>query len=147
VESVLRFLLTRRQLDFVPEDDVLVITRSGKADQKLITRTYPVADLIAAPDKAEGEAAPPAKEGGDAAPPQARRATPFRSLMQAIESTVEPDSWESLSGPGTMSPVAQSGSLVIRQTWSNHRQVLQLLRSLRESKRLGPRPVNATGGK
>lgn len=31
----------------------------------------------------------------------------------------------------------QAGSLVIRQTWSVHRKILQLLRDLREAKRLG----------
>jgi general secretion pathway protein D len=71
-------------------------------------------------------------------------------LMHVIESTVEPDTWEALSGPGAMSPVPQSGSLVIRQTLTVHRRVLQLLRDLRDSKRLGPpTPVaaNAPAGK
>jgi general secretion pathway protein D len=54
--------------------------------------------------------------------------------MNAIESTVEPDSWEALSGPGTMHPVHQSRSLVIRQTLPVHRKILQLLRDLREAK-------------
>lgn len=60
----------------------------------------------------------------------------FAALMNAIETTVQPDSWECLSGPGSMVPVSETNSLVIRQTWSVHRQVLQLLRDLRAAKRL-----------
>jgi hypothetical protein len=62
-------------------------------------------------------------------------------LMDAISSTVEPDSWELLSGPGSMMPVEATRSLVIRQTWSVHKKVLQLLRDLRAAKRL---PQGAT---
>ncbi len=148
VESVLHRLLGPMQLEIVPEDDVVLVTTSAKASEKLITRTYPVADLIAAPEKPEGEETTAKKEGSDARPALSRRAMPYRSLMQAIESTVAPDSWEALSGPGTMQAVQQAGSLVIRQTWRVHREILQLLRDLRESKRLAPpATADATGGK
>ncbi|MGE5191701.1 MAG: hypothetical protein ACM3U2_04310 [Deltaproteobacteria bacterium] len=150
VESVLHLLLTPIQLEFLFENDVVVITTSSKAAEKLITRTYPVADLIPAPEKPEGEETTAKKEGSDARPALSRRAMPYRSLMQAIENTVAPDSWEALSGPGVMSAVPQTRSLVIRQTWRIHREILQLLRDLRESKRTGPPApagTNAAGGK
>jgi hypothetical protein len=147
VEAALNLLLTPIQLEFVPENDVVLVTTSAKAGEKLITRTYPVRDLVPAPEKPEREETAAKKEGSDATPPPPRFARPFGSLMQAIESAVEPDSWECLSGPGSMSPVPQTGSLVIRQTWRIHRQILQLLRDLREAKRSGPpAPANAPGG-
>jgi hypothetical protein len=58
-------------------------------------------------------------------------------LINTITTTIDPDSWEELSGEGSSMAVQQAGSLVIRQTWSVHRKILQLLRDLRESKRLG----------
>lgn len=64
------------------------------------------------------------------------KASRFTNLMNALTSTIQPDSWEELSGPGSVVPVAATNSLVIRQTRSVHREVLQLLRDLRAAKRL-----------
>lgn len=72
-------------------------------------------------------------------PPRPPR-TPWTNLMLAISTNIEPDSWEELSGPGSMTPVRETNSLVIRQTWAVHRKVLQLLRDLRAAKRL-PQPA------
>jgi hypothetical protein len=73
--------------------------------------------------------------GGGAKP------TRFTNLINAITSTVQPDSWEDLSGPGSVIAVAATNSLVIRQTRSVHREVLQLLRDLRAAKRV-PQPAS-----
>lgn len=62
-------------------------------------------------------------------------------LMHAITSTIQPDSWDEQSGPGTIVSVGQPSSLVIRQSWGVHKKVLQLLRDLRSAKRL---PQNAS---
>jgi general secretion pathway protein D len=193
LESVLHLLLTPVQLDALPEDDVLLITTRSKAGDKLITRTYLVADLC--PDLVGGDFDKPGggrggmggggmgggfggmgggmmnvedngKVGADGAggaggagggagngsagggrgggsgtagganvPPRAPMRS-YNALMNAISTTVEPDSWEDLSGPGSMIPVFVSRSLVVRQTWSVHRKVLQLLRDLREARQL-----------
>jgi general secretion pathway protein D len=63
----------------------------------------------------------------------------FTGLMNLITTTIQPDTWENLSGPGSMMPYRACSSLVIRQRWDVHREVLQLLRDLREAKRLAPR--------
>jgi hypothetical protein len=60
--------------------------------------------------------------------------------MKAITGTVVPDSWDLLSGPGSVHAVEASSCLVIRQTRSVHREVLQLLRDLRAAKRVERRP-------
>jgi hypothetical protein len=134
VEAVLNLLLTPVQLTTVFENDVLVLTTAAKAGEKLITRTYPVADLCPDMNAAAGDQAPQAnaKEGPDTGPLIKRNS--LSNLMNTIESTVQPDSWEALSGPGAMSPYRQSGSLVIRQTLQVHREILELLRDLREAK-------------
>ena len=88
-----------------------------------------------------GNAGAGAGRGGGGAgggPPRPGRRD-YTSLMNAISTTIEPDSWEELSGPGSMIPVHVSGSLVVRQTWNVHRKVLQLLRDLRAARELaGP---------
>jgi hypothetical protein len=56
-------------------------------------------------------------------------------LVEALTKTIEPDSWDDISGPGSFTFVKESGSLVVRQTWAIHRKILQLLRDLREAKR------------
>jgi hypothetical protein len=154
LESVLNLLLRPVQLAYLIEDDVLKITTSSKAQERLITRTYPVHDLYREPasvveDSQHHEARvnrspSPVKfavyQGFGGAAAESRGGFGFgvpqglSDLVKAILTTIEPDSWEHLSGPGSYSYVAESQSLVIRQTWAVHRRILQLLRDLREAK-------------
>ena len=160
LESVLNLLLDPIQLTFLIEDEVLKITTKAKAGEKLMTRTYPVLDLYRGRDRvaaesirkgpraaateqteksdngnSSGDIAKDTKDskGTKVAPPLR-----FDDLEEAIIATIQPDSWEEVSGPGSLTYVKESGSLVIRQTLSVHRDILQLLRDLREAKRLGP---------
>jgi len=55
----------------------------------------------------------------------------FTSLMNLISTTVQPDSWEDLSGPGSMMPYRTTLSLVIRQTQAVHEEIADLLGQLR----------------
>jgi hypothetical protein len=121
----------------------------------------------AAPKKPEGDSAPSAEDGsrrpaatqvlkqsfgggrgggggaenGDRAP----RSRP--DLIEAILTNIQPDTWEELSGPGSLTYVKEAGSLVIRQTREVHAEILQLLRDLREAKRLGQAAPGRTGAK
>ncbi|EMI52951.1 type II and III secretion system protein [Rhodopirellula sallentina] len=60
----------------------------------------------------------------------------FDSLMQLIQQTIEPDSWEALGGVGTMAPYPQNLSLVISTTSDVHDQIVDLLESLRRLQNL-----------
>ncbi len=130
LESLLNLVLKPAQLTFFPEDDVLVITTAAKASETLTTRTYPVSDLYIG--RVETEVAK------EAALPQAKPAPPKKStdLLGAITTTIDPDTWEELSGPGSYTYVKETNCLVVRQTWAVHRKILQLLRDLREAKRM-----------
>lgn len=88
--------------------------------------------------KAGGAPAAAANEGAPAAAKQQPAPRRYTDLIDAITNTIEPDSWEDLSGPGTYTYVKETGCLVIRQTWAIHRKILQLLRDLREAKHLAP---------
>jgi hypothetical protein len=164
LESVLHLLLDPVQLTFLSKHDVMVITTQAKAGENLITRTYPVRDLYQGPvhsgvalphapnDKqaggtevlpakgieAAGDAAQEADKAAKTKPLERVPTAPRADLVAAITNTIEPDSWESLSGPGSCIYVKEAGCLVIRQTWAVHRQILQLLRDLRIAKNLAP---------
>ncbi|WP_391564897.1 type II secretion system protein GspD [Allorhodopirellula solitaria] len=60
----------------------------------------------------------------------------FSQLIQLIQTTVEPDSWEALGGVGTMAPYPQNLSLVISTTSDVHDQIVDLLESLRRLQNL-----------
>ena len=55
----------------------------------------------------------------------------FNSLINLITTTVQPDSWEELSGPGSVMPYRTTLSLVIRQTQAVHEEIADLLGQLR----------------
>ncbi len=60
----------------------------------------------------------------------------FGPLMELIQTTVVPDTWETLGGPSTMSPYIQNNSLVISTTSEVHDQIAELLASLRRLQNL-----------
>jgi general secretion pathway protein D len=55
----------------------------------------------------------------------------FDSLINLITSTVEPDQWDDVGGPGTIEQFDTNLSLVIRQTEEVHEQIVDLLAQLR----------------
>ncbi|MEM6688974.1 MAG: hypothetical protein AAF664_06075 [Planctomycetota bacterium] len=60
----------------------------------------------------------------------------FDSLMQLIETTVNPETWEALGGQSTMEPYPQNLSLIISTTSETHDQISDLLESLRRLQNL-----------
>jgi len=132
LRSVLKLLLEPLQLTYVIEDDVMKITTTGCTAAKLITRVYPVHDLYF-------ERTPIAEEGNPER--DGPRRTPVASrpgdLETAITKSINPESWETRNGPGSLTYVREAGSFVIRQTPQAHAEILQLLRDLREARRIG----------
>jgi general secretion pathway protein D len=55
----------------------------------------------------------------------------FQSLIDLIETTVAPDTWDTVGGPGSISPFPTNLSLVISQTQEVHEQISDLLEQLR----------------
>lgn len=55
----------------------------------------------------------------------------FDSLINLITSTVEPDSWDDVGGPGTVQPFDGNLSLVVSNTQEVHEAVVSLLEQLR----------------
>jgi len=110
LRAALRILLGSLDLTFDIRDEVLQFTTKEEAATWLITRTYPIGDLVENKD--------------------------YDSLIEAITTSVVPRSWDEVDGPGSISEVVGSKSLVISQTRDVHDKVLTLLRSLRAARKL-----------
>lgn len=109
LRAALRLLLGSVDMTFDIRDEVLLLTTKEEAATWLITRTYPIADLL---------------EGRD-----------YDSLVDAITNSVDSKSWDVSDGAGSISEVTASKSLVISQTRDVHDKVLTLLRSLRAARK------------
>ncbi len=106
LESALNVVLRRLDLTWTIRDDVLLITTPEEAESNLTTRIYEAPDLQLA--------------GGD-------------ELIRVITKTIEPESWDTMGGPGAVEQVSPNGvdALVVRQTYENHRQIEKLFAELR----------------
>jgi hypothetical protein len=129
LKSALNLLLEPLRLGYTVKDDVLKITSRMKQQGELVTVNYPVADLVL-----PGRSALPGDAGGK---PDVQ--ADFSSLMNRISTTIQPDSWEERTGPGSMMPYRTTLSLVIRQTEAVHDEIADLLGQLRGSGELAVR--------
>jgi hypothetical protein len=140
----------------------LIITTAEAAPSRLETRLYPIYDLplagIASVEAAT-HAGPESVDGaihlvgqlggmsgmgqgmsgmggmpGMAAPPSAdlRPPTPVERLEIVIGQTIAPESWSAVGGPGSMRAMRKPALLVVSQTEEVHRQLGELLTSLRK---------------
>ncbi len=108
-------LLDTYDLTWVTTDNGLLITSKAKADDRLETRVYPVADLVA-------------QRTPEGLVPD------FDSLIVVITSTVHPTTWTDVGGPGAIRPFAPALSLIVSQSQSAHEQLENLLVVLRASR-------------
>ena len=126
LRSALRLMLGCVDLTAVVGDDVLLITTSEKAKTILVTKIYPVGDLLTAgEDKAQDH--------------------DFRALTQAIRSTIAPHSWQTAGGLGDVVCVPQAQALVVMQTDEGQQNVAELLGGLRKARDV-PAPQAAASG-
>lgn len=115
----------------------------GKAGSNdLITITYPVADLVVPVSKLHikitEDGTNHLKMGlADQVANLARYSNPkshtadFSRLIELVTSTIEPQSWDEVGGPGSIREYQTTLSLVIRQTQQVHDEIADLLGQLR----------------
>jgi hypothetical protein len=112
--TLLRQVLQPFGLTFVVKEEVLQITTLEKAKKMMVTRSYPVSDLVAGLGMFG--------DGTQFGPYLARAQMQenAKQLIEIIKSTVDPDSWEGNGGAGviTFSPGAMS--IVVRQSTEVH---------------------------
>lgn len=117
LRSALELLLAEvEDLAYVVDKEVLLVTTVDEADQRLFTRVYPVADLVAG--ASSGRSHGPAKPN-------------FTEFVHVVTATVMIDSWaRNGTGEGQIEPLAP-GMLVITQTARVHDLVEDLLAQIR----------------
>jgi hypothetical protein len=136
-ENALDLLLRDLGLTYMIRDEAILITSPEEAENNLMTRTYDVSDLPAY-----------RTENGDSMPD-------YDSLIELIEKTIQPRSWDTVGGPASVQPVngwssatiadgsasvrpINSGNvqaLVVNQTLQAHSSIANLLDELRKQRK------------
>lgn len=154
----LQLVLGDLDLTYLEQEGVLIITTQDKAESELVTRVYPVGDLtplvprsvthqrggsMGGGNSKAGQTSPP-KPAAEVArstadePSQAPQMVPdFDSLVEVVTTTVKPQTWDEVGGPGSISEMVVAKSIVVSQTREVHHEVLKLLRALRAAKQVG----------
>ncbi len=115
LRSFLRIALNSLDLTYEIRDGALWITTPEAAEGRLAVRHYNVADLVRV-----------SNEPGEAA-------YDYAKLVSLITTTLAPDSWDEVGGPGAIDSIY--GSLVVDHTDDVHEQITQLLTAVRQVKR------------
>jgi hypothetical protein len=79
------------------------------ASEELYNRVYEVGDLVTLPDGT----------------------TDYDSLLELLTSTIAPESWDDIGGPGSVKEFKMHQSLVILQRGDLHREIDKLFEQLR----------------
>ncbi len=119
VRSALNLMLKELDLTYVVRDEVLLITTPETSQRELPMFVYPVSDFLVPTSEPVN-----ARMTGGA----------LSSLLDMIESTVMPDSWDHVGGAGCISPIEPWGLLVISQTAEVHERVTNLLQTARRAR-------------
>jgi hypothetical protein len=111
--TVLRTMLSHMGLYFVVKEEVIMVTSVQRAKDMMITRTYPIGDILVTD----------AESGG--------RLAMLRNawiLINIITSSIDPPSWQVNGGKGTIVFLLDSMSLVVHQSAEIHSQLSGLAR-------------------
>lgn len=121
LRSALQIMLRDLELTWMIQHGTLLITTPEEEEASLLMQIYEVSDLVLQPP-ARGIVDPGGTAGGA-----------FDALVHAITSTIDPESWDEVGGPGTIQPLAYSDKkvLVVSQTRHAHGQLEMLLDRLR----------------
>lgn len=116
LESFLNKMLADINLTIIVKNETLNITtiEDAQSPENMVTKVYPVADLVRTPDGQYD----------------------FDPLIDLITSTIEPDSWQDVGGPGSINGYYDAASLVFSQRRDIHQQIEALLTTLRRVKRV-----------
>lgn len=133
LRTAFKLVLGELDLTYVIHNEVFAITSKTEAENLLVTKVYPVFDLIT---DGPGESRPEVRQGFQligTPPAQMRGPTGFTSLIESISSHVAPTTWDGVGGPGAIQEFVNSGALVISQTCEIHEQIAAYLNALREA--------------
>lgn len=120
LRTALSCLLSDLDLTYTVVGESLVVTTVEAAEEHLATRIYWL----------EGTGFAVGDDNRD-----------FQSIIDLIQTSIEPDTWEALGGPSTMAPVNSTRpALMISTTYTVHENIEQMFQTLRETQ-FGNDPV------
>ena len=102
-----------------------ILNNSSAASTETTTFPNNVLGQLQAPSIGGGATAATASSAGGG------NQADFASLIELIQNTVEPTTWNTVGGPGAISPFNTNLSLVVTQTQEVHEQIADLLDQLR----------------
>ena len=114
VRTVLRGILSEFGMTYVIRDGTIQVTSIQRAREMLVTRSYPIGDLVIG----TGQFGNPLLWGPGLS--QLQMQQNVAQIIETIQSTIDPQSWRSAGGPGTITYHPPTGSLIIRQTAEVH---------------------------
>ena len=123
LESILRVFLKELELDFTVRNSVIMVSTPEdlESPDMMDTRIYPVRDLVAR--RAAGSTDDPHRWVAD-----------YDALLDVIQTTIAPESWVDVGGPGSIMEFDNSGAIIVSQTRTIHREIEQLFAALRRVK-------------
>jgi len=118
-------------LDYIVKDGVVLITSRDGMQENLETRVYNVRDLVRLDERGVGgKKGKPKPRFNPWTGEMISRREDYDTLMEVLESNVNPDSWMNNGGKGTV--MGFHGMLVVAQTASTHQEIRQMLAALRK---------------
>lgn len=148
LSTALEVILEPLRLCYQVQDEVLKINSKARIENTTLeVKTYPVADLvIPIPQRVSLDLREKERPGQTTMAEESNKSAPATSdhrihpnpivtdtegLMQLIQSTVHPDSWDERGGSGAIKFYETTLSLVVRQTPKVHEELRDLLEQLR----------------
>ena len=137
-------ILRKHELTWFIFDEVLMISTPEACESVLRPRVYPAYDMLAS---RRSHKPPPFWFGRWADP--ADLSDPADALVDSIQTTLAPETWDEVGGPGSASLVEYPAALVVSQTPQVNRELVDLLDALRTARKAQapsadpPLPANA----
>ena len=133
LRSALELMLRDLELTWLIQHETLMITTPEVAEENLHTRVYDVRDLVD-PDGTFASLAEADPLAGEGVYPD------FDSLIELTTTTIAPDTWDDVGGPGSIDSFYSSKAfaLVVSQTDPVHDQIEKLFADLRALEREHP---------
>ncbi len=120
--SVLKLLLEPVRLDYVIENEVIKVVSRQRAKGELIVACYVVSDLLSVDSESKTKADAERIELG------------LKRILEIVQSTIAPDSWDHVGGVGSIRSYSTTCSLIVRQSRDVHEEILNLLDAFRKLK-------------
>jgi hypothetical protein len=123
LESILDIVLDEMELDYTIRNDLILVSTPEhlESPDMMEIRIYPVRDLVLR--RATGSKDQPNSFEAD-----------YDALIDVITTSVAPESWSDVGGPGSIREFDSSAALIVSQTRRVHRQIERLLSTLRTVK-------------